>query len=145
MKLVIQRVSEASVSVNNEEISRIEKGYLVLIGINNSDTESNADYLVNKLTNLRLFEDENDKLNLSLKDIEGELLLVSQFTLYADCSHGNRPSFKEAAKADYAKKIYNYFVKQCKNIISTVKEGIFSSYMEVSLVNDGPATIIMEK
>ena len=145
MKLVIQRVSEASVKVNNEEISKIEKGYLVLIGINNSDTKSNADYLVNKLVNLRLFEDENDKLNLSLKDIEGELLLVSQFTLYADCSHGNRPSFKEAAKADYARNIYNYFVEQCKNIVPVVKEGIFGSYMKVNLTNDGPATIIIEK
>ncbi len=145
MKLVIQRVSEASVKVNNEEISKIGKGYLVLIGINNSDTKSNADYLINKLTKLRLFEDENDKLNLSLKDIEGELLLVSQFTLYADCSHGNRPSFKEAAKADYAEDIYNYFVEQCKSIIPVVKEGIFGSYMQVSLTNDGPATIIIEK
>ncbi len=145
MKLVIQRVSEASVKVNNEEISKIRKGFLVLIGINNSDTKSNADYLVNKLVNLRLFEDENDKLNLSLKDIEGELLLVSQFTLYADCSHGNRPSFKEAAKADYAKDIYDYFVQQCKNIISVVNEGSFGSYMQVNLTNDGPATIIMEK
>ena len=145
MKLVIQRVSEASVKVNNEEISKIGKGFLVLIGINNSDTKSNADYLVNKLVNLRLFEDENDKLNLSLKDIEGELLLVSQFTLYADCSHGNRPSFKEAAKADYARNIYNYFVEQCKNIVPVVKEGIFGSYMKVSLTNDGPATIIIEK
>lgn len=145
MKLVIQRVSEASVKVNNEEISKIGKGFLVLIGINNSDTKSNADYLVNKLVNLRLFEDENDKLNLSLKDIEGELLLVSQFTLYADCSHGNRPSFKEAAKADYARNIYNYFVEQCKNIVPVVKEGIFGSYMKVNLTNDGPATIIIEK
>lgn len=145
MKLVIQRVSEASVKVNNEEISKIRKGYLVLIGINNSDTKSNVDYLINKLIKLRLFEDENDKLNLSLKDIEGELLLVSQFTLYADCSHGNRPSFKEAAKADYAKNIYNYFVEQCKSIIPVVKEGIFGSYMQVSLTNDGPATIIIEK
>lgn len=145
MKLVIQRVSEASVKVNNKEISRIRKGFLVLIGINNSDTKSNADYLVNKLVNLRLFEDENDKLNLSLKDIEGELLLVSQFTLYADCSHGNRPSFKEAAKADYAKDIYSYFVEQCKSIIPVVKEGVFGSYMQVNLTNDGPATIIIEK
>ena len=145
MKLVIQRVSEASVKVNNKEISKIGKGFLVLIGINNSDTKSNADYLVNKLANLRLFEDENDKLNLSLKDIEGELLLVSQFTLYADCSHGNRPSFKEAAKASYAKDIYDYFVQQCKSKISVVREGSFGSYMQVSLTNDGPATIIIEK
>lgn len=145
MKLVIQRVSNASVKVNNEEISKIGKGYLVLIGVNNTDTKSEADYLVNKLVNLRLFEDENEKLNLSLKDIDGELLLASQFTLYADCSHGNRPSFKEAAKASYAKDIYDYFVKQCKNILPTVKEGIFGSNMEISLINDGPVTVIIEK
>lgn len=145
MKLVIQRVSNASVKINNEEISKIKKGYLVLVGINNSDTKSNADYLVNKLVNLRLFEDENDKLNLSLKDVNGELLLVSQFTLYADCSHGNRPSFKEAAKASYAKDMYDYFAQQCKSKISVVKEGSFGSYMQVNLTNDGPATIIMEK
>ena len=145
MKLLIQRVSEASVRVNNEEISKIEKGFLVLIGINNSDTKSNADYLVNKLANLRLFEDENDKLNLSLKDIEGELLLVSQFTLYADCSHGNRPSFQEAARADCAKAIYDYFVERCKTTVPVVKEGVFGAHMQVSLTNYGPATIIVEK
>ena len=145
MKLVIQRVNRASVKVNDKEISKIGKGYLVLIGINNADTKSNADYLINKLIKLRLFEDENEKLNLSLKDIDGELLLGSQFTLYADCSHGNRPSFKEAAKASYAKDIYDYFVEQCKNILPVVKEGIFGSNMEINLVNNGPVTIIIEK
>lgn len=145
MKLVIQRVDKANIKVNSEKISEIKKGYLVLVGINNTDTKSEADYLVNKLVNLRLFEDKNDKLNLSLKDVNGELLLASQFTLYADCSHGNRPSFKEAAKAAYAKDIYDYFVKQCKNILPVVKEGIFGSTMEISLINNGPVTIIIEK
>ena len=145
MKLVIQRVDKANIKVNSEKISEIKKGYLVLVGINNTDTKFEADYLVNKLVNLRLFEDENDKLNLSLKDVNGELLLASQFTLYADCSHGNRPSFKEAAKASYAKDIYDYFVKQCKNILPVVKEGIFGSTMEISLINNGPVTIIIEK
>ena len=145
MKLVIQRVTDAVLSVNNEEISRIEKGFVVLIGIKTSDTKEIADYLVNKLINLRVFEDENDKMNLSIKDMNGELLLVSQFTLYGDCSRGNRPSFTEAARPDEAKKLYDYFVQECKKHIPVVKEGIFGSYMKVSLTNDGPVTIIMEK
>ena len=126
MKLVIQRVTEANVKINEEEVSRIGKGYLVLIGINQADTKEIADYLIKKLINLRIFEDENEKLNLSIKDINGELLLVSQFTLYGDCSRGNRPSFTEAARPEYA-------------------EGKFGSYMKINLINDGPATIIMEK
>lgn len=145
MKLVIQRVIEANVSVNDEEISKIEKGYLVLIGIKNSDTKANADYLVNKLINLRIFEDENDKLNLSIKDVNGELLLVSQFTLYGDCSRGNRPSFIEAARPEDAQKIYDYFVQECKKHIQIVKEGIFGSNMKINLTNYGPTTIIIEK
>ena len=145
MKLVIQRVTDANVKVNNEEVSRIGRGYLVLIGIKDSDTKENVDYLVKKLINLRIFEDENDKLNLSIKDINGELLLVSQFTLYGDCSRGNRPSFIEAARPEYAKKLYDYFVQECKNNVEIVKEGIFGSNMKINLTNDGPATIIIEK
>lgn len=145
MKLVIQRVIDANLKVNNEEISKIGKGFLVLIGIKNSDTKEKADYLVNKLVNLRVFEDENDKLNLSLKDINGELLLVSQFTLYGNCSRGNRPSFIEAARPEDAKIIYDYFVQECKKHISIVKEGIFGSNMKINLTNDGPVTIVMEK
>ena len=144
MKLVIQRVTDANLKVNNQEISKIGKGFLVLIGIRNSDTKENADYLVNKLVNLRVFEDENDKLNLSLKDINGELLLVSQFTLYGDCSRGNRPSFTEAARPEDAKIIYDYFVQGCKRHIPIVKEGIFGSNMKINLTNDGPVTIVME-
>lgn len=145
MKLVIQRVTEANVKINEEEVSRIGRGYLVLIGINQTDTKEIADYLVKKLVNLRIFEDENEKLNLSIKDINGELLLVSQFTLYGDCSKGNRPSFIEAARPEYAEELYNYFVEECKKEIKVVKEGKFGSYMKINLTNDGPATIIMEK
>ena len=145
MKLVIQRVTEANVKINEEEVSRIGKGYLVLIGINQADTKEIADYLIKKLLNLRIFEDENEKLNLSIKDINGELLLVSQFTLYGDCSRGNRPSFTEAARPEYAEELYNYFVEECKKEIKVVKEGKFGSYMKINLINDGPATIIMEK
>jgi len=145
MRLVIQRVKKASVTVDEKEISKISRGLLVLVGITHNDNEEMADYLVNKLVNLRIFEDENDKLNLSLKDINGELLLVSNFTLYADCSKGTRPSFKNAAGSEFAKNLYNYFVKKCKNFVPTVEEGSFGSYMQVSLVNDGPATIILEK
>ena len=145
MKLVIQRVTEANVKINEEEVSRIGKGYLVLIGINQADTKEIADYLIKKLVNLRIFEDENEKLNLSIKDINGELLLASQFTLYGDCSRGNRPSFTEAARPEYAEELYNYFVEKCKKEIKVVKEGKFGSYMKINLINDGPATIIMEK
>ena len=145
MKLVIQRVLDANLKVDNKEISKIGKGYVVLIGIKDSDTKENADYLVNKLVNLRIFEDENEKMNLSIKDINGELLLVSQFTLYGDCSRGNRPSFIEAARPEFAKELYDYFVKECKKHIPIVKEGIFGGNMKINLTNDGPATIIMEK
>lgn len=145
MKFVVQRVQNASVEVNKETISEIKKGYLVLIGITHNDTKETADYLINKLINLRVFEDENGKLNLSLNDIKGELLLVSQFTLYGDCSRGNRPSFTEAAKPDYANELYEYIIKECKQKVQTVKTGIFGADMKVSLVNDGPVTIIMEK
>jgi len=145
MKLVIQRVLDANLKVDNKEISKIGKGYVVLIGIKDSDTKENADYLVNKLVNLRIFEDENEKMNLSIKDINGELLLVSQFTLYGDCSRGNRPSFIEAARPEFAKELYDYFVKECKKHIPVVKEGIFGGNMKINLTNDGPATIIMEK
>ena len=145
MRLVIQRVSEANVKINEEEISKIGKGYLVLVGIKQTDTREIAAYLINKLLNLRIFEDENNKLNLSIKDINGDLLLVSQFTLYGDCSRGNRPSFIEAAKPEYAEELYNYFVEECKKQIKIVKEGKFGSYMKINLTNDGPATIIIEK
>ena len=145
MRLIIQRVKKASVTVDEKEISKISRGLLVLVGITHNDSEEIADYLVNKLVNLRIFEDENGKLNLSLKDINGELLLVSNFTLYADCSKGTRPSFKNAAGSEFAENLYNYFVKKCENFVPRVEEGSFGSYMQVNLVNDGPVTMVMEK
>ena len=145
MKFVIQRVESASVEIDKKTISEIGNGYLVLIGITHNDTKEVADYLINKLINLRVFEDENGKLNLSLNDIKAELLLVSQFTLYGDCSRGNRPSFTQAAKPEYAKELYEYIVDECKQKISSVKSGVFGANMKINLINDGPVTIIMEK
>ena len=145
MKFVIQRVANANVKVDNKIVGKIDKGYMVLIGIKEEDTTAEADYLVKKLINLRVFEDENEKMNLSLKDVKGELLLISQFTLYGDCSNGNRPSFTTAAKPEKAEKIYDYIVQKCKENIDVVETGIFGAHMEVSLLNDGPVTIIMEK
>lgn len=144
MKLVIQRVLNAKVEVDNKIVGKIEKGFLVLVGITHEDTEKQADYLAKKLCNLRVFSDENHKMNLSIKDIGGELLIVSQFTLYADCSDGNRPSFTQAAKPDKANELYEYFCKRCENKDIKVEKGIFGADMKVSLVNDGPVTIIME-
>lgn len=144
MKLVIQRVANAQVEVNNKIIGQIGKGFLVLLGVTHEDNKENADYLVKKLLNLRIFPDENYKMNLSLKDVDGELLVVSQFTLYADCQKGNRPSFVEAAKPDKADELYNYFIDKCKGEGVTVKTGEFGAQMKVSLLNDGPVTIILE-
>lgn len=145
MKFVIQRVKNASVEVDKKLVSEIKNGFLVLIGITHNDTKETADYLINKLINLRVFEDENGKLNLSLNQINGELLLVSQFTLYGDCSRGNRPSFTEAAEPKYANELYEYILDECKKQVEVVKSGIFGADMQVSLTNDGPVTIIMEK
>lgn len=145
MKLVIQRVKNAQVEVDKKIVGKIEKGFLVLIGITHNDTEANADYLARKLCKLRIFEDENEKINLAIKDVEGELLLVSQFTLYANCSDGNRPSFVDAAKPDKAEKLYEYFCKKCEEYDIHVEKGVFGADMKVSLLNDGPVTIIMEK
>lgn len=147
MKLVVQRVKNANVVVEDVTIGEIEQGFMVLIGIAPNDTKESADFLVKKLVNLRIFEDENEKMNLSIKDINGELLLVSQFTLYADCSHGNRPSFVgTAAEPKMANELYEYFVEQCKKEnIKKVATGRFGADMQVSLQNDGPVTIILEK
>ena len=144
MKIVVQRVNQASVSVSEKVVGEIGKGVVVLLGVTNFDTKENADYLVKKLVDLRIFEDENGKLNFSLRDINGELLVVSNFTLYADCQHGNRPSFKDAAKPDLAEGLYNYFLEKCKSLLPVVKEGVFGSHMQVSLINDGPVTIVIE-
>ena len=145
MKFVIQRVKNAKVEVDNKVTGKINKGFLVLIGVTHIDTKETADYLIKKLVNLRVFEDENGKMNLALKDIEGQLLLVSQFTLYADTSSGNRPSFTEAAKPEMAEELYNYIISECKKQIEIVETGIFGADMEVQLINDGPVTIILEK
>ena len=145
MKLVIQRVKNAKVDVEGKTVGKIEKGFLVLLGVTHTDTKEIADYLVKKLCNLRVFEDENGKMNLGLKDVGGELLIVSQFTLYADCSQGNRPSFINAAKPDVANELYEYFCEKCKEQNIKVEKGIFGADMKVSLLNDGPVTIILEK
>lgn len=145
MKLVIQRVSKASVKVENEIVGKIDEGFLVLFGVGQGDTKEQADYLAEKLCNLRVFGDENDKMNLSIKDIDGELLVVSQFTLYADCRKGNRPSFVNAAAPDEAEKLYEYFVEKCRKLVKKVEKGIFGADMKVSLLNNGPITIILEK
>lgn len=144
MKFVIQRVTEASVKVNREVIGAINKGFLVLIGISNEDTTEIADKLIKKLIGLRIFEDENGKTNLALKDVNGELLLVSQFTLYADCKKGNRPSFIKAGNPDYANQLYEYIIDKCKKEIPIVETGQFGANMKISLINDGPFTIILD-
>ncbi len=145
MKLVVQRVKNSKVTVDNKIIGKIEKGFLVLLGVTHTDTKETADFLVKKLCNLRVFTDENDKMNLSIKDIDGELLIVSQFTLYADCKKGNRPSFVDSAKPEVAEELYKYFVEQCQKEVKNVETGIFGAHMEVELLNSGPVTIILEK
>lgn len=159
MRVLIQRVSKASVSVDPEAlfdhtipeeerkkeiIGQIGKGYLVLLGIGAEDTEAEADRLIKKMVNLRIFSDEEGKINLSLKDIGGSLLVVSQFTLYADTKRGNRPGFSLAAKPDRAEALYEYFLARCREILPVVERGSFGAHMEVSLVNDGPFTILLE-
>lgn len=145
MKLVVQRVKKAEVKVDGNIIGKIDKGFLVLIGIKVGDTKEQADYLVKKLCNLRVFSDENDKMNLSIKDVKRKLLIVSQFTLYGDCSQGNRPSFIEAARPEEANPLYEYFCNQCELNNIEVQKGIFGADMKVELINDGPVTIIIEK
>ena len=144
MKFVVQRVSNASVEVNSKIVGEIEKGFLVLVGITIDDTKEIADFIVSKLAKLRIFEDEAGKMNLSIKDVKGKLLLVSQFTLYANCKGGNRPDFVNAAKPEYAKELYEYVVQKCKQEGIEVQTGIFREEMKVRLLNDGPVTIIMD-
>ena len=145
MKFIVQRVNKSQVEVEEKIVGKIDKGFMVLIGITHNDTKEIADFLVRKLINLRVFEDEKGKMNLSLKDVQGSLLLISQFTLYADCTSGNRPSFTNAAKPEFANELYEYIIEECKKQISNVQTGIFGADMQVSLVNDGPVTIILEK
>ena len=144
MKFVIQRVSHASVTVHEETIGRINQGYLVLIGVGKEDTKEDADRLMKKMIGLRIFADENGKINKSLKDVNGGLLLVSQFTLYADCRHGNRPGFTEAAGPDMANELYEYIIESCKKEVAVVEQGEFGADMKVELLNDGPFTILLE-
>ena len=144
MKLVIQRVKHASVTVEGNVTGKIGKGFLVFIGIADSDTKEIADQYVKKLLNLRIFEDENGKTNLSLKDVNGELLLISQFTLYADCRKGNRPSFINAGAPDMAKALYEYMIEACRKEIPVVQTGIFGADMQVELLNDGPFTVVLD-
>ena len=144
MKLVVQRVKYASVKVDNEVIGSIKEGLMVLIGAKKGDEEKDVDYCVDKLINLRIFRDENDKMNLSVKDINGELLLISQFTLYADTSHGRRPSFVNADDAEHANMLYEKFIEKAKLSGLKVETGSFGADMAVELLNNGPVTVIVE-
>lgn len=144
MRFVIQRVTRSSVSVDGTTIGKIGKGFLVLIGISQEDTQETADRLVKKMTGLRIFEDENGKTNLSLADVGGELLLISQFTLYANCKKGNRPSFTEAGSPEKANALYEYIIQACREKVPVVETGSFGAEMEVSLVNDGPFTVLLD-
>lgn len=145
MRLVIQRVHESKVEVEGKIVGQIGPGFMVLIGVTEGDNEETADFLAEKLCNLRVFTDEEDKMNLSIKDIDGELLIISQFTLYADCRKGNRPSFIAAAEPKRAEELYEYFARKCKEKVKNVEKGIFGAHMDVSLINNGPVTIMLEK
>lgn len=144
MRFVIQRVTESSVAVDHAVIGRIGKGFMVLIGVSEDDTEETADKLVKKMIGLRIFEDENGKTNLSLADVGGGLLLISQFTLYANCRKGNRPSFIEAGSPEKANALYEYIIAKCREQVPVVETGAFGAEMKVSLVNDGPFTIVLD-
>lgn len=145
MKALIQRVKKASVTVEGEKISEIGAGLLVFLGVQKGDTEENADKLADKITRLRIFEDKNDKMNLSVLDTKGEILVVSQFTLCADCKKGTRPSFDSAASPEIAEDLYEYFVTQLKSLNISCKTGKFRAMMDVALINDGPVTLWVEK
>lgn len=145
MRVVLQRVSFANVEINKEIKGKCDKGFLVLLGVKQGDTEKEADFLASKVANLRVFSDENDKMNLSLLDIGGETLVISNFTLYADCSHGRRPSFINAEKPQKANELYEYFCSKLKKQgVNSVEKGEFGADMKVSLLNDGPVTIILD-
>ena len=144
MRIVVQRVKNAKVSVDEKTVGKINAGFLVFLGVTSTDTKEDVDYLVKKLINLRVFTDENGKMNLPLQKINGELLIISQFTLYADCKNGNRPSFTASAKPDIALPLYEYFIEECKKQTRVVETGIFGADMKVELLNDGPVTIIID-
>lgn len=144
MRFVVQRVTHASVTVDGQVIGKIGNGFMVLIGVADTDTREIADKMVKKLLGLRIFEDENGKTNLDIHTVGGELLLISQFTLYANCRHGNRPSFIEAGKPDMANEMYEYIIAKCKEQVPVVEKGEFGADMKVELLNDGPFTILLE-
>lgn len=144
MKFVIQVVTEANVKVEGKTVGEIGKGFLVLVGVGQEDTKEVADKMIKKLIGMRIFSDENGKTNLALKDVEGELLLISQFTLYADCKKGNRPNFLNAGKPEMANELYEYIISECRKQVPVVEKGVFGAEMMVSLTNDGPFTIILD-
>ena len=144
MRFVVQRVTHASVTVDSQVIGKIGNGFMVLIGVADTDTREIADKMVKKLLGHRIFEDENGKTNLDIHTVEGELLLISQFTLYANCRHGNRPSFIEAGKPDMANEMYEYIIAKCKEQVPVVEKGEFGADMKVELLNDGPFTILLD-
>ncbi len=144
MRFVIQRVTESKVEVEGKVIGQIGRGFMVLIGVSDTDTKEIADKMVKKLIGMRIFEDDNGKTNLSLDAVDGELLLISQFTLYANCKRGNRPSFIEAGAPDMANEMYEYIIEKCKESVNVVERGEFGADMKVSLVNDGPFTILLD-
>ncbi|MCI9286783.1 MAG: D-tyrosyl-tRNA(Tyr) deacylase [Clostridia bacterium] len=144
MKTVIQRVTNANVKVDNEIVGEIKQGLVVLLAISDKDEEKDVEKMASRIVNLRIFSDNNGKMNLSIKDINGELLVISQFTLYADCSKGNRPSFSNAGKPEHANKLYEYFIKTSKELGMHTEHGVFGADMKVSLTNDGPVTIELE-
>lgn len=144
MRFLIQRVQHASVKVDKKIIGEIDQGFLVLVGVSNTDTREIADKMIHKLLNLRIFSDENGKTNLNLASVNGELLIISQFTLYADCGHGNRPSFTDAGKPESANELYEYIIDKCKESVNKVEQGEFGADMKVSLLNDGPFTIMLD-
>lgn len=144
MRFVIQRVAHASVTVEGKVLGKIGKGFLVLIGVSDTDTRETADKMVKKMLGLRIFEDADGKTNLSLESVEGELLLVSQFTLYADCRRGNRPGFTRAGKPDMASEMYEYIIAKCREQFPVVERGEFGADMKVELLNDGPFTILLD-
>ena len=144
MRFVIQRVMNSKVTIDGKIRGQIGKGFMVLIGVGEGDTVETADKMIRKMINLRIFEDENGKTNLGLKDVGGSLLLISQFTLYADCKRGNRPSFVKAGAPDMAKSLYEYIISKCKDEIEVVEQGEFGADMKVELVNDGPFTVLLD-
>ncbi len=144
MKAVIQRVAHASVKVDGETVGSCQRGYMILLGVAKGDTNEDAELLAQKIANLRIFTDENGKMNRSIKDIDGEMLVISQFTLMANYRHGNRPDFLESAPVDEATRLYEYFKNLCRSHVKRVESGVFGAHMEVSLLNDGPVTIVMD-